>query len=398
MRILVIASWYPRSQEDHRGQFFRVSAEALVRSGNAVWVLAPEATIITRKLPPCERARHGWCDHGHENGARVFRSIRKRVIPGKFSNNWAFFFEWLSVRKLADSFREEFGKFDVILAQSAYWAGYSAMRLSRRLAIPYIVIEHRSNFITGKLPVRARKCLQDIFNRSNGVIAVSRSLLVALKERFKIRQEKSDVIPNMVSRHFKYLPAARDDDKIRICVVGGLVPIKRHDIIISAFARVLVERKNIELHIVGDGPLRRTLQRLSEATGCNHAIVWHGRLQASDVAATMSQCDFLVVGSDVETFGVVAAEALMSGVPVLATRCGGLEDIVDIENGLLVEPGSIESMETGMRTMLERFYMMDRMKVSEKALSKWGESAVVKKTEEFLKEVILRHQKGVAIR
>jgi glycosyltransferase involved in cell wall biosynthesis len=119
--------------------------------------------------------------------------------------------------------------------------------------------------------------------------------------------------------------------------VGRLVPIKRVDILLRAFAELRVASPATRLSIVGDGECRAELERLAGALGIADAVRFHG--YAGDVAAATSAADVAVLSSDNEGTPVSLIEAGAAGRPAAATAVGGVPDVVTAGTGLLVPPG-----------------------------------------------------------
>lgn len=100
--------------------------------------------------------------------------------------------------------------------------------------------------------------------------------------------------------------------------------------------------------MAGGGPLRPELDRIAEASGLADKVRFLGLIEPGKVPELLAQIDVMVVSSHYETFGVVAAEALMAGVPVVATSCGGPECIVEAGDGLLVQPKQPQELAKAM--------------------------------------------------
>lgn len=137
-----------------------------------------------------------------------------------------------------------------------------------------------------------------------------------------------------------------------VLAVGRIVPIKRFDLLIEAFARVVANGSPAHLAIAGDGApeVRAQLDAAAQAApGRVHFLGWR-----RDQDILYRDADVLALTSDNEGTPVTVIEALSSGLPVVATRVGGVEDIVDDEMGTLVEPGAVEAIATALKKSLDR--------------------------------------------
>jgi glycosyltransferase involved in cell wall biosynthesis len=125
------------------------------------------------------------------------------------------------------------------------------------------------------------------------------------------------------------------DDGPIIGTVGRMVPIKGHAWLLKAAPRVLAEFPQTTFIFVGDGPLLCQLRQLAEALGISRRVVFLGERQ--DVPECLALCEIFAFPSLNEGMGLALVEAMAMGVPVVATRVGGIPDIVsDGETGMLV--------------------------------------------------------------
>ncbi|MFO0030982.1 MAG: glycosyltransferase family 4 protein [Cyanobacteriota bacterium] len=132
----------------------------------------------------------------------------------------------------------------------------------------------------------------------------------------------------------------------RVVVAGRLVPEKGIDILVRAFARLAPRHGQSSLVVIGDGPERVRLTRLAHDMGVGERVIFTGKL-SSEATLALLRSAWLVCVPSVweEPFGMIAAEAQMHGVAVVASRCGGLAEIVsDGETGYLVPPSDEEAL------------------------------------------------------
>jgi glycosyltransferase involved in cell wall biosynthesis len=109
----------------------------------------------------------------------------------------------------------------------------------------------------------------------------------------------------------------------------------------------------VVLEIGGGGPLEPGLRALAAELGIAAQTSFLGILTRQEVREAMWRADAFVLPSHVETFGVVAIEAMAAGLPVVATACGGPQDTVAPgETGLLVPPGDAAALAAGMERLL----------------------------------------------
>jgi N-acetyl-alpha-D-glucosaminyl L-malate synthase BshA len=184
--------------------------------------------------------------------------------------------------------------------------------------------------------------------QSDAVTAVSQYLRQRTVDEFQIRRPIS-VIPNFVncdvysrategSLRQKY---ANTNEFIFIHI-SNFRPVKRIEDVIAVFARVHKEYP-AKLLLVGDGPERPKAEWLAETQGVSNDVLFLGK--QSDMAPLLSIADVLLLPSENESFGLVALEAMACEVPVIATRIGGLPEVVEHEeDGFLLGLGDVAGM------------------------------------------------------
>ncbi|SDF31138.1 glycosyltransferase [Limimaricola pyoseonensis] len=132
-------------------------------------------------------------------------------------------------------------------------------------------------------------------------------------------------------------PGGPDD---RLLFVGRLAAVKGVPVLLQALAAARRDRPGLRLDLVGDGPERAAIERLAAALGLGEAVRFHGYLGQAEVARMLAETGTLVLPSFAEGVPVVLMEAMAAGRPVIATRVGGVAELVrHDETGLLVAPG-----------------------------------------------------------
>ena len=159
------------------------------------------------------------------------------------------------------------------------------------------------------------------------------------------------VIPNGIDPGTIASGRARPIDGRRspiVGCVGRLSPEKGFDIAL----RALLDLPGVRLEVVGDGLERPALESLATSLGVADRVEFLGWM--ADPTARMASWDVLAVPSRLESFGVVAVEAMLVGVPVVATVAGGLPEVItDGETGVLVQVESPAALAAGIRRVLD---------------------------------------------
>jgi hypothetical protein len=195
---------------------------------------------------------------------------------------------------------------------------------------------------------------------------VSKSLQKAI-EAYGIKT-KFQVIPNVVDTDL-FNPGSFSQPEAhlkRLLFVGLLDRSHNKGVpyLLKALAQLREYRDDWVLDIVGDGPARVEYEAMSASLELVDKVIFHGLKTKKEVAEFMRQADLFVLPSLFETFSLAAAEALATGTPVLATRCGGPEEFVTDEVGLIVSPGDANALCKGLIDMCGNLERFKRAKIS----------------------------------
>ncbi|HEU5305104.1 MAG TPA: N-acetyl-alpha-D-glucosaminyl L-malate synthase BshA [Gemmatimonadales bacterium] len=184
--------------------------------------------------------------------------------------------------------------------------------------------------------------------QSNGVTAVSNYLRDETYRAFGCVDCDVRVIPNFVSLQ-EYRPGdpacrgtvAPEDHKV-ITHVSNFREVKRVKDVVRVFARVR-RAMPATLIMIGDGPERVDAENEARDLAVGADVRFLGRLDS--VASLLQASDLFILPSQTESFGLAALEAMACGAPVVATRAGGLQEVIDDGvNGILEPVGSVEAM------------------------------------------------------
>jgi len=140
-------------------------------------------------------------------------------------------------------------------------------------------------------------------------------------------------------------PAACEKATNSLIQVGNLIPSKRVDVTIRAFAKLLENNPQMELTIIGQGPLRGELEALCDQLGVSASVHFLGQLPNAEVFHQMCRSGIFVMASKPEGFGIVYLEAMAAGCVVVGTEGEGIADIVENgKNGFLVPADDVSAV------------------------------------------------------
>ena len=230
--------------------------------------------------------------------------------------------------------------------------------------------------------------------QSDGVTAVSQHLKDATHDVIGVRRE-IEVIYNFVNCE-KYRPSANSalrhrfaPDGERILIhISNFRAVKRPGDVVEIFDRVQ-KRIPAVLLMVGDGPERSRADRSVRDKGLEHRVHFLGK--QDNIEQWLGISDLLLLPSEMESFGLVALEAMACEVPVVASRVGGVPEVVtDGLEGYLAEVGDIASMADCALRILEPPQVRIEMgrRAREKAQARFGAVAVIDAYEAHYRRVL----------
>lgn len=236
-------------------------------------------------------------------------------------------------------------------------------------------IGSRREVLTGDKSRAELACQRVVYRAADVVVANSRAASDQLM-REGVAAEKTRLIPNGVD--VAAFTRARTPGPIRrIVMVANLRPEKGHDVLIEAAPHIRARHPDVRFTLAGDGPRREALECLARARGVASGIEFLG--QADDVPALLAESDLFVLPSRSEAMPNAVIEAMAAGLPVVASRVGGIPELVaDGRTGVLVpagdpaalaraivelmdRPAHAGSLGRAARAHIERGYSLDRM-------------------------------------
>jgi glycosyltransferase involved in cell wall biosynthesis len=379
-RIVLIPSWYPSPESPVTGIFVREQARCLAQRFD-VTVLTPRFPSLANQL----RLRWGpEFEQENDSGVRTCR-VRKLKIPTL--RRWIPFLNGpdhvlVFYRKFAAAIRRGFhrhvrehGLPDLIHAHVVLPAGWIAIELGRAFGVPVVLTEHSGPFSMHLQTKKQQELVRDILTGMTRVVAVGTTLkktMQAFCPRLDI-----DVIGNVIDTDFFTPgPPSFAEQPFSFLFVGALVEGKGVQHLLPAVRLLQGQaRADFEIRIAGAGPYRRALEQMAANLGVLPRCRFLGALDRPAVREEMRRCDGFVLPSLAETFGVVLVEAMACGKPVLATRCGGPEELVTPETGVLVETADPPALAAAMADFVERRRNFDRGRIRDSVVRRFGQDS-----------------------
>ncbi len=239
--------------------------------------------------------------------------------------------------------------------------------------------------------------------QSDGVTAVSKFLKQATIETFDF--DEIEDIPNFICQnHYKRLPP---DSPLRLELapngerllvhVSNFRPVKRPNDCVEILAKVRATGENARLVMVGDGPERSACVYRAEQLGMKDHVVFVGK--QANIADYMGVADVFLLPSELESFGLAALEAQACEVPVIATRIGGIPEVInDGESGFLSDVGDVEKMTADTLLLLkdEELRRTFGEKGRELAVQRYSTSKIIPQYIAFYEKIVQKAKAAAA--
>lgn len=362
MKVFVISKGMPTEKYPLNGIFEFDQAKALAKVGNDVAML-----VIDFRSRSYKR-KYGFSEYEKE-GIKVFElslplGVYRRALP-------ILRHLLLGLYKKAV---KSFGEPDVIHAHFYSIAAIASV-LKKRFAVPFVITEHSSklNINIKNISELDIKLARKAYQNADKVIAVSNALAENLKNNFNVDAE---VIHNIVDvSHFQYVNR-EPKDTFTFISVGNLISIKGFDLLIEAFVTAFKNDKSVFLKIVGAGPEMNNLQDLVNKYDMNENILLLNEVGRDKLKDIYPEGDAFVLASSSETFGVVFIEAMATGMPVIATDCGGPSDFVNEQNGYLIPVNDKQSLVDALMNMRNNAYSFNSLEISEMCVKKFSPESI----------------------
>lgn len=252
-------------------------------------------------------------------------------------------------------------KFDLLTVQDTAYLGFLGLILAKKFHLKFEVQVHgfeKNNFLRKYL---ADQCLQN----ADLIRVVSQRLKIYLIENFNILASKIYVAPVAVDKNKLINTGTLDFHKIYpdcfiFLTVGRLVSVKNIALQLSAIKK-LSHKEKIKLIIVGDGPEKDNLKQLVVDFNILEQVIFYG--WQDKIGDLYHSADCLLLTSDSEGYGLVVAEAILSDLPVIMTKVGVAEDLVeDGINGFIIPVGNQSKLLEKMSEVIQDKNLLPKFK------------------------------------
>ena len=340
---------------------------------------------------------------------RVLQGLANRIAPSRAAHA-------RRARAIAGAVRLAVAERGVEILEMEESFGWAAQARSR-VPVPVVVRLHGPWFMIGPIlgakrdsafEARVRR-ERNAVRLADGITAPSRDVLDQIRENYGLALERAVVIPNpgpVVPVEDRWNPA--ESDRRDILFVGRFDRVKGGDTIIDAFARVARTHPQARLRFVGpdrglvDERGRKwslpeyLAERAPEAMAAGR-IECLGHQPNSSLPTLRRRAAMIVAASRYETFGLTVLEAAATGVPLVASRVGGVPEIIqDGQTGLLVPPDDPEALAQAIGRLFDNPDLAARLgqQAADVAARDFHPDQIARRTVEYHKSIVERHRRG----
>lgn len=394
VNLFLLPSWYPSTSAPLSGSFTQEQAQAIAAIATDIRVIVSrwgqgDNGLPVRNVPRMLR-QLGWRlrqKHDVVSGDGNWWEVFNPALELSERTLWGHARQFLAVnRRNFQLAQQRFGRVDLIHAHVSYPAGYIASLLSQEFDVPYVLTEHMSPFPFPHL-MRDGQPIPEIaqaFQKAAAAIAVSPSLSQRVAS---FGYPAPRVIPNLVDES-AFALGQPNSSKTVFFTLCGISEQKGIDHLLDSIALWNPPAEHFEFRIGGDGPERAAYQAKAQALGLADRVRWLGPVSRAQAPKLFIDCHIYVMPSRHETFGVVYAEALASGKPIIATRCGGPEFIINATNGMLVDVDDVPALCQAMQTMATHWADYSPHSIRQDFEQRFSRAAVVRQLRALYEEIL----------
>ena len=389
MRILQQCIYFPPEVGGLESHAYYLCRE-LVRMGHHV-------TMVTSLSQP------GLRERDNVGGVEVVRKWfpRKRTPAGWAAHTLATVPHYMRLARHAD-----------ILHAQTFASAIPAMRAKRKLGLPLVITLHTSHFLKLAAKPAWRPVLRRIVRSADWLLAASEEIRDVALDLYPHR--RAEALTNGVDTEL-FVPLAgsragsdagaadagrsavdaafdRAGKRPRVIVPRRLFEKNGVEYFIRALP-LIREQLEVDAVLVGDGPERARLEQLATELNVADMVTFLGRRPNEEMPRLLAESDVAVLPSLMEATSVAALEAMSCGVPVAASRVGGLPEIVDESVGTLFEPADPQSLAVALVALLRRADLGGAGRTArDRVVASWSVARLARRHEEIY-ETLLRERR-----
>lgn len=382
-KILFLASWYPSRVDPFNGDFIERHAKCISMT-NQVYVIyiVKDPSIkngkweIDKKVSPNLITYTGYYPSKKEYG--FLEKFYSNIIYRKIQ------------KKIFKLIRVEYGMPDIVHLNVMMKAGLFALWLKKKYQLPFVLSEHWTGYCAERMDNFQEKDFlykyfsKRIFQHCDWLLPVTEDLGKKMTHLFGPKNFAA--IPNVVDTHLFYNDPNKKVDKIKFIHVSSLGFHKNIWGILHSIKKLFEQRNDFEVHLIGP-PSKEIVDWTATRGLLNNCIFFTGIIPYEKVAENMRKSDSLLMFSRYENLPCVILEALCCGLPVISTDVGGIREVINDENGILIPSENEEELLKVMDYMITNMNQFNREKIALDAQNKFNYNTVGQQFNEIYYQV-----------
>ncbi len=384
-KVLFLASWYPGRVDPFDGDFIERHAKSIslfnqvfviyvvkdpgIKNGKTEIEKSVAGNLISYKAYyPYSGSKISWVEKLHSNRCSfiLHRRIFKMIL-------------------------DDYGMPDIVHLNVLMKSGIFAWWLKKKYQLPYVLSENWTGYYKErKHGYQQQSWLYKFLSRkvyTNCVYALPVTTDLGEKMNALLGEIPFRVIPNVVDTTRFYPDLQHKNSKTRLIHVSTLGYHKNIEGILEVTEKLYQARQDFELYLVG--PASDHILKWAEDRGLtNKCIFFIGQINYQNVAEHLRNADAMIMFSRYENLPCVILEALTCGLPVISTDVGGIREVINSDNGILIPSENKNDLLNAMNRLLNEMHLFDRQKVADAARDKFSYDVVGHQFDKVYKEIL----------
>lgn len=388
--VLVLPSWYPSKVHAFNGDFNERTVDALSLEVDQI-------VLYVVKKEKGWRIDTTWSHTENLITCKVYYPALNLPVIGKYISVICYYIlTQYYIRKIIS----RYGLPSLVHMYVILYAGILAPWIKKRYRLRIVMTEHWTAFYDYaahnlyQYPALVQKLIKKLYKSVDHLMPVADALARQIKPWAPAVQQT--VIPNVVNTSIFSSEISPENQcsgiekrrKMRFLHVSSMEYQKNPEGILLAFESVLKKGTFAELWLVG--PVRASLQTMiNNSELLSGAVQVKGEVPYKDVAAYMRKAHCLLMFSRFENLPCVILEALCCGLPVIATDVGGVKEIINPSNGILINSEDVKALEAAITSIVNNYDQYKMQKISKDAIENYNYSSIAKRISKIYNEVSL---------
>ena len=364
---LIIPSWYPTDRQTLNGIFIEKHVRAISGFSNVVVMYITEDALQDIKEETISDSYVKYTYTYARSSSRAFNQLK---------------YIW-SQKKAYDHIVREYGKPSMLHLQVVFPAGIFVYLLLLLSSIPLIITEHWSGYTDEdgryqRLSPILKYLIKALFRKARKISVVSQYLKDAVIRQNLATADKVMIVSNILNTPDKQ-PASINIPATKALFIGNLNDHEKNiSMLIEAVEQVIKKYPDFELALIGGGPETQRFIDMAASKGILNKNIWFkGYVPNSELGRFYQQNSFFVLTSNFETFNIAAAEALLYGLPVVSTMCGGPSEYINDQTGIWIRENCPQGIANAIMEMIERRGKFDSRAIAAAMSARYGYDRIV---------------------